>query len=243
MEKEKKLKLPYVGVNTLEKIIHSYSFFNGQAASLQDVASKASVHPDIVSRGNRFLESANIVSGGNAKKLLDSGKNLAMAIALNDKEDIGKNWALALSKLTVIQDILQTIEISPPTKDKLLPLIQKKFDLTHPSKYDNTGMNAVSELLFSSGLLTIKDGKVVNNKLSTTENTTIHKQENEQLQNGSSLKDLEPLELHRSANNNKSFQNQPSLHIDLQIHISPESSPEQIEQIFASMAKHLYGNK
>lgn len=35
----------------------------------------------------------------------------------------------------------------------------------------------------------------------------------------------------------------PSLHIDLQIHISPESSADQIDQIFASMAKHLYGNK
>lgn len=35
----------------------------------------------------------------------------------------------------------------------------------------------------------------------------------------------------------------PSLHIDLQIHISPESSPEQIDQIFASMSKHLYGSK
>lgn len=33
----------------------------------------------------------------------------------------------------------------------------------------------------------------------------------------------------------------PNLHIDLQIHISPESSPEQIETIFASMAKYLYG--
>lgn len=33
----------------------------------------------------------------------------------------------------------------------------------------------------------------------------------------------------------------PNLHIDLQIHISPESTPEQIEAIFASMAKHLYG--
>lgn len=33
----------------------------------------------------------------------------------------------------------------------------------------------------------------------------------------------------------------PSLHIDVQVHISPESSAEQIEQIFASMAKHLYG--
>lgn len=34
---------------------------------------------------------------------------------------------------------------------------------------------------------------------------------------------------------------QPNLHIDLQIHISPESTPEQIEAIFSSMAKHLYG--
>lgn len=38
-----------------------------------------------------------------------------------------------------------------------------------------------------------------------------------------------------------SSQNRPNLHIDLQIHISPESTPEQIEAIFASMAKHLYG--
>lgn len=30
-----------------------------------------------------------------------------------------------------------------------------------------------------------------------------------------------------------------SLHIDLQIHISPEASAEQIDQIFASMAKHI----
>lgn len=35
--------------------------------------------------------------------------------------------------------------------------------------------------------------------------------------------------------------NRPNLHIDLQIHISPDSTPEQIECIFASMAKHLYG--
>jgi len=35
---------------------------------------------------------------------------------------------------------------------------------------------------------------------------------------------------------------QPSVHIDLQIHISPEATPEQIEQIFASMRRHLYGS-
>ncbi|MCX5805808.1 MAG: DUF5343 domain-containing protein [Proteobacteria bacterium] len=31
----------------------------------------------------------------------------------------------------------------------------------------------------------------------------------------------------------------PQIHFDIQIHISPESTPEQIEAIFASMAKHL----
>lgn len=32
----------------------------------------------------------------------------------------------------------------------------------------------------------------------------------------------------------------PELHIDIQIHISSEASAEQIDQIFASMARHLY---
>lgn len=33
----------------------------------------------------------------------------------------------------------------------------------------------------------------------------------------------------------------PSLHIDVQVHISSEASADQIDQVFASMAKHLYG--
>jgi hypothetical protein len=32
----------------------------------------------------------------------------------------------------------------------------------------------------------------------------------------------------------------PNIHLDIQIHIPIEASPEQIDQIFASMAKHLY---
>ena len=33
----------------------------------------------------------------------------------------------------------------------------------------------------------------------------------------------------------------PTLHIDFQVHIAADAPPEQIDQIFASMAKHLYG--
>ena len=36
--------------------------------------------------------------------------------------------------------------------------------------------------------------------------------------------------------------NRPALHIDIQVHIDPTSSADQIDQIFASMAKHLYGD-
>jgi hypothetical protein len=39
---------------------------------------------------------------------------------------------------------------------------------------------------------------------------------------------------------NKSMNDRISLHIDIQIHISHEASPTQIEAIFESMAKHLY---
>lgn len=35
----------------------------------------------------------------------------------------------------------------------------------------------------------------------------------------------------------------PRLHIDVQVHISPDSSPEQIDKIFEAMAKHLKGFK
>lgn len=32
----------------------------------------------------------------------------------------------------------------------------------------------------------------------------------------------------------------PALHIDIQVHIAADAKPDQIDQIFASMAKHLY---
>lgn len=37
-----------------------------------------------------------------------------------------------------------------------------------------------------------------------------------------------------------SLLNEPSIHIDIQIHISPDTSAEQIEQVFVNMAKYLY---
>lgn len=37
--------------------------------------------------------------------------------------------------------------------------------------------------------------------------------------------------------------NRPNLHVDVQVHISADASTEQIDAVFASMAKHLYGSQ
>jgi Family of unknown function (DUF5343) len=46
-----------------------------------------------------------------------------------------------------------------------------------------------------------------------------------------------------SANPSPSSATTPSVHIDIQIHISADAKPNQIDQIFKSMAEHLYDRK
>jgi hypothetical protein len=45
-----------------------------------------------------------------------------------------------------------------------------------------------------------------------------------------------------SESGNNSGGSYPSLHVDIQIHISSDASTAQIDAIFSSMAKHLYSN-
>ena len=44
-----------------------------------------------------------------------------------------------------------------------------------------------------------------------------------------------------NGNNEQDFN--PSVHIDIQIHISPDSTPDQIDKIFLSMSKHIFKKK
>lgn len=49
--------------------------------------------------------------------------------------------------------------------------------------------------------------------------------------------------LHDKGEINKDGGFKPTIHLDIQIHISPDSSSDQIDKIFESMAKHLTGFK
>lgn len=59
-----------------------------------------------------------------------------------------------------------------------------------------------------------------------------HKPQNIKATSGNDLRDIQAT-IPPSANR------LPAIHIDVQVHISPETSPEQIDRIFESMAKHL----
>lgn len=96
-------------------------------------------------------------------------------------------------------------------------------------------MTALFALLRSGDIKDIQNQKTSNakkpatkTKLSTKPQTVEYDQSNNN-------------DVKRTAVTTDNIGNRPNLHIDLQIHISPDSTPEQIETIFASMAKHFYG--
>lgn len=83
-------------------------------------------------------------------------------------------------------------------------------------------------ILLKSGLNANESKAKVEKKLNTKE--PAKKKANSIAQNDKPVKTLT-----REIDSDK-----PTVHIDLQIHISPSSTPEQIDKIFESISKHLY---
>ena len=102
------------------------------------------------------------------------------------------------------------------------------------------GQKAAGKMLALFSLL--KSGEIKDKKATaTTPKTDKPKQSKTKVAQTVQATD-EVINHNQSINSNsEKYFKRPNLHIDLQIHISPDSTPEQIECIFASMAKHLYG--
>jgi hypothetical protein len=112
--------------------------------------------------------------------------------------------------------------------------------------YPDAPMRSTTELehVFSTSS---SAGKQVIGKTVSTFKALADQAEFDQEQESTALT-VDQTELHRpvgSAASRPSSQQgtsiTPTVHIDIQIHIAPEASTEQIDQIFKSMSKHLYG--
>lgn len=87
----------------------------------------------------------------------------------------------------------------------------------------------------------LKSGEIKDKKSTVKKSTAQAKPKNAQDKSSNSKPSVPVAKIDVPQENTTSSINRPNLHIDLQIHISPDSTPEQIDAIFASMAKHLYG--
>ena len=87
----------------------------------------------------------------------------------------------------------------------------------------------------------LKSGEIKDKKAIAVANNSAAKTKSSKVKNEPRSKDVKHPQEETIASKESQNNSRPNLHIDLQIHISPDSTPEQIEAIFASMAKHLYG--
>lgn len=151
---------------------------------------------------------------------------------------------------TVCQEILQ--EIYPSELLELFP--DKTVDSSAVKNWfmDVCAVGASAASKNAATFVMLKSGEIKDstNTKTTTKfakaKTTPKTKSDEKFTNKSSMSDDTPPVIDSpqpmpSANGTSEIV--PSVHIDLQIHISPEASPSQIDAIFASMAKHLYGRR
>lgn len=113
----------------------------------------------------------------------------------------------------------------------------------YPNAYEQSNIDL--ENVFSTST---KGGKQVISKIVSTfrglsDQAVFNEQSAEHIEIGAGALHLPVADNPVSRNKAASSGSGPSLHIDLQIHISPDASTEQIDQIFASMSKHLYGRQ
>jgi hypothetical protein len=234
----KDFKLPGSGFDVITKVLHAYAVC-GQNASLQEVAKKSGLDPTMVSRNNGFLLSIKAIEGGNKKSLTHVGKLLAMAIGNSLEDEAKSHWAKLFLDCNETSSALEMIKIQRGIpKDQFAGRLASTFGVV-ANGTNKTGLNSIADILAHAHLIEEIDGKyVVNNLHRDPINSTTT-----ELPNTSTNGEVNATQAHVEDHSTKSSKTNgsqfPDVHINIQVHISPESTPEQIEKIFESMAKYM----
>jgi hypothetical protein len=167
------------------------------------------------------------------------GKTVKDLAARWRDDDEYSNVCLEIRQLVYPQEL---IDAFPKPKDNITG-VKRWF-----SNHTGFGESAVGKMLSfyimlseadpAAGEKASKNGESATSRRKTV-NIKSHKQPGQPNDKTAAAKEHEST---KSEDNHKSEVTgdmSPQLHINIQIHISPESSPEQIEVIFSSMSKHL----
>jgi hypothetical protein len=230
-------KLPKNGYDVVTKILHGYAACGSGKAKLNDVAKKAGLNATMVSANNGFLVSIGALGEGRDKELSAPGKALAIAIGNNIEEEVRAEWRSLFLACDDTRSIVDMIKIQRGIpKSHLVGRIASSLGLVSGNK-SKTGINTLIEILETAHLIRDDDGKYV-----------IHEDASKKAAEATNAEasddppetdDPPPKKKAKVHLPGVSVGNPPDIHINIQVHISPESTPEQIEKIFESMAKYL----
>jgi hypothetical protein len=245
MPKKREIPLPASSVDTLKKILKAYYYCREKPTDNSQIASRAGISKQDVSRNNGFLSYLGILSVGARKQLTEDGRKLALAMVNDQSEEEGVLWLEALSRGEVTQKAIHAIQVQGS--------IQKKDianKLAHSlgvilDGYVTTGVHTLLDILLKAGVIQEGD-EDYSYREPTPGNPPSQVPAGLPNAHAGESSEQRPVGTPTAATEPKKSlaypdRVPPTVHIDIQVHISSEATPEQIDQVFASMAKHLYG--
>lgn len=235
-----KVSLPSSSYEEMVKIIKGYSHIKGDA-SLDDVAKLVGMGRTSVSANNKFLTESGLISGGNKKSATDLGAKLGRALDHNQAGDIKECWKTMVSGNEGIASLVTTVRIKSGMSPDDLSAHILYVSGQNNNKANRTGANALIEILKASGLVELRDGKVVIAQPSgePEQNPTIEVP-----------KSVPPLSVAPSpeVTSNQSTgqpvhqvttQSTPQIAINIQLHLPETDNPEVYENLFKALKEHL----
>lgn len=155
--------------------------------------------------------------------------------------ELAKRWRDDAEYSSVCDEI--KIEVYPPELLDAIPNVSTERPVVERWFANHTGAGEVGVRKMASFYLLLLEADPT--KVPETSPTTTKPiKSNIQLKKPAKLNPVKEAQVESESetivNVSKPNLNVPSINLNLQIHISADASPEQIEQIFASMAKHVY---
>ncbi len=234
---EDQIRLPQCSYEELVKIIKAYGRLP-QPSNLEEASKLNGLHRTAISRNTGFLTGIGVLEGGAKKAATTEGKALARALEHEQglPEAVKEAWEKITLKSDFLQKILTAITIRNGMDESTLEAHITYTAGQPKTKRNTTGARTIVDILKVGGLILVKDGKIAcsNHTEPSAEDQKMSQQNTEF---------PKPLPVTNLGGTNPMEQNvkSPSLHIDIQVHISPEATSEQIDKVFESMARHLYG--
>lgn len=153
-------RLPGSTYEELVNIVVAYGT-RDEAANPGDVSKLNSAHQSSVSRNNAFLEGIGILKGEREKLVTRRGRDLALALARKDPEEIRSNWRQVVSTSEFLQNVVSAVKLR---EGMLYPTVQAY--IAHSAgqprnKPVMTGAGALVEILKAAGLLKEDAGELI----------------------------------------------------------------------------------